>query len=230
MKNRRYLAASLTIAALIVAAPMLSPIAIAQTSAPDAGSARPAQIDPIAVGLAAASATDAEKSQADAIIKKAVADRDAIVPPAAAGDTSPRTPWTPEQREQLNAIQTKELADIKAVLTSDQQAKFQAAYDTARIARQAAPAVRALDEQVTLTDSEKSKVTPILGDYVEQVQKLRQDTTLDRDARQEKTKTLWDAAKAKIRPLLTADQQTTLDGIDSLRYGRGGGGGGGGAR
>ena len=62
-----------------------------------------------------------------------------------------------------------------------------------------------------LTDDQKPKILPILTDAAAQIKAVRADTTLERRAQGQKSRAIWDDAKAKIRPLLTADQQATLD-------------------
>jgi len=181
-------------------------------------------IDPIAVALAAATVTADEKTQIDVIVEKYQKERDTIVPPPAAGEAAAEPPrWTPPQRAQLDASEAKEVTEIKAVLSPDQQTKFQTAYDTAKITEASTPILAFLTDKLTLTEDELTKVTPIVTDFTQQSLKLRQDTTLDRDARRTKMNSLWDDTKVKIRPLLTPDQQTTLDTLTLPRGSRPGG-------
>jgi len=131
---------------------------------------------------------------------------------------------TPELRTQVNALQDKEAAEVKALLTPDQQTKFQAAYDAAKAQRGAGGQLASLAQRLSLTDDENTKIAPILLSMGEAMQTLRADTTLDRQTRMQKMTAIWDDAKTKIRPLLTPDQQKTLDDIRSIRGGGGRGG------
>jgi len=227
----RFLAVSVPVTALIVLATGFTHVVYAQegtpTTAPPATATLPqtsasASPDPITTGLAAASLTDDQKTQIDTIAEKYRKEREALSPPTTTTTERPRL--TPKQREQIAASEAREVTEIKAVLTPDQQTKFQTAYDTARVTQASAPTLAVLTEKLSLTEEEKAKVTPIVLEYTGEVLKLREDTTLDRSARQQKMTTLWDTTKAKIRPLLPSEKQTTLDGITSLRGGRPGGG------
>ncbi len=63
-----------------------------------------------------------------------------------------------------------------------------------------------LTNKLTLTDDQKTKLKPIIADQVTQMQK---DIDAQRQAMQKKI----EDAKAKIRPLLNADQQKQLDAL-----------------
>ncbi len=229
--RRSSIALSMSIVALISLSAGLTQTANAQNTATAPASSAPAQsvasADPVATAVAAVNPDETVKAQIDAIRAKYKQERDALSPATSADTAAGRPSWTPEQREQLAASEVKEVAEIKATLPAEQQAKFQSAYDAAKLAQASAPILALLSEKLALTEDEKTKVTPIVAEYVGQSQKLRQDSTLDRDARREKQTALWDATKAKIRPLLTSEKQTTLDGITPPRGGRPGTNGGG---
>lgn len=80
--------------------------------------------------------------------------------------------------------------------------------------------VARIDEAVTLTADQKTKVTAILTKVQEKVAALPQEE------RREKGQELRTAANKEIRALLTPEQQTKFDAIPQGR-GQGGGGGGG---
>jgi hypothetical protein len=63
-----------------------------------------------------------------------------------------------------------------------------------------------LTKKLTLTDDEKAKIKPIILDQVTQTQK---DMDTQRQAMQKRI----EDTKAKIKPLLTADQQKQLDAL-----------------
>lgn len=227
---KRYLVAfSVSAAVLIPISTGLTRAVYAQNNAtaPAVAGQNPVvpRIDPIVVAVAAVNPTDSVKTQIDGIIEKYRKEREALSPALTTGAQQGRPPFTPEQREKLATLEGKEIAEIKAALPTDQQAKFQTAYDAAKITQTSAPILALLSERLSLTEDEKTKITPIVAEFAEQSQKLRQDSSLDRDARREKQTALWEATKAKIRPLLPTEKQTTLDGITLPRGGRPGGNG-----
>ena len=68
-------------------------------------------------------------------------------------------------------------------------------------------------EQLNLTPEQKAKVQPIIDQATPQIENIRREAM-------QKTKALMDNAMAQIRPLLTPEQQKTLD--DSQNNRRGG--------
>jgi len=194
-----------------------SPV-FAQNAPPTTNTAPPAngarvrggqrQGNPLETALKAVDLTADQKTKIKAIAEKFKADMAAI--------TDRRSP---EGRAKVRTLNEQTLASVKAVLTSEQQPKFQAAYDEALAWR--SPYGRAL-EQLQLSSDEKSKVTPILVAQMSDVEKMRQDTSIRGAARREKMAAMVTDLKAKIRPLLTADHQTQLDSLD-LAARRGGG-------
>ncbi len=82
-----------------------------------------------------------------------------------------------------------------------------------------------MTESLNLTPDQKTKIQPILDDAQPKMEAIHRDAM-------EKSKALMEETKTKIRPLLTAEQQKTLDemknnrrGGHKGRHGRGGGGG-----
>ena len=63
-----------------------------------------------------------------------------------------------------------------------------------------------LSSRLTLTDDEKAKIKPILEQQAAQMQK-------DRDAQHQVTQKAIEDTRAKIKPLLTPDQQKALDAL-----------------
>ncbi len=186
---------------------------------------------PLMVAIKAASVTDAQEDQIKTISQKYRDQlqelRKSSTPDAGAAATpSARPQVSPETRAKMTELEDKQAAEVKAILTPEQQPKFQAAYDAAK-AEQASNAVfGGVMQQLELTDEQKAKIAPILKDATPELTKLRADTTMDRKAKNEKTMEIWTSLKEKIRPILTADQQKKLDDIKNLR----GGGNRGGAR
>jgi Spy/CpxP family protein refolding chaperone len=65
-----------------------------------------------------------------------------------------------------------------------------------------------LTKALDLTADQQAKIKPILDTLHTQVQAIRQDTTLDRQAQMPKIKDARDAANTQINAILTPDQQT----------------------
>ena len=74
-------------------------------------------------------------------------------------------------------------------------------------------------EQLNLTPEQKAKVQPIVDQATPQIENIRREAM-------QKTKALMDNAMSQIRPLLTPEQQKTLDDSQSNRRGGRGGHGG----
>ena len=89
----------------------------------------------------------------------------------------------------------------------------------------------AMATALSLTEEQKTKLKPILDEQTKQQQALREITSLSDEDRRAKGKTIRDEANAKIKAILTPEQQ---DKFEKMRQGgpRGGGrnGGGGGGR
>lgn len=228
MKLRNLLAfgASLTVLAGMLAG--VSDTAFAQQGQGRPGAYAGRRTSPLTVALKAAELTDAQQVQIKTISKKYRDERQELMRPAA-GDAAGggRGRVSPDLRTKLDAIEAKELAEVKAVLTAEQLTKFQAAHDAAKSEQGTNMLFGGMMQQLALTDEQKTKIAPILKDATPEITKLREDTTLDRKARAAKTMEIWNGLKEKIRPILTADQQKTLDDMKNLRGGGGGRGRGG---
>lgn len=70
-----------------------------------------------------------------------------------------------------------------------------------------------LTTQLSLTDSEKENIKPILDDEAAKMHEVREDATLSKDDQRAKNKIIRDNATQKIRAFLTPDQQKTYDSI-----------------
>ena len=74
-------------------------------------------------------------------------------------------------------------------------------------------------EQLNLTPEQKAKVQPIVDQATPQIDNIRREAM-------QKTKAVMDNAMSQIRPLLTPEQQKTLDDTQNDRRGKRGGHGG----
>ncbi len=131
-----------------------------------------------------------------------------------------------KNREMMQKI----TSDINAVLTPAQQTQFteelkkarQAGRQGVRLGGSMGPFGPML-QQLDLTDEQKTKVDPIVKEATDELQKVMSaEPQGPSPEKMEKQKAIVDAAKAKIRPLLTPDQQTKLDNYKERRPRQGG--------
>src|SRR5882757_3072192 len=71
--------------------------------------------------------------------------------------------------------------------------------------------LKALAEKLNLTAEQKEKIKPIIADEGQALKALRDDTSIERDAKRTKMHEIMQAHNAQIRPLLTPEQQAKLD-------------------
>lgn len=132
---------------------------------------------------------------------------------------------TDSQQRKLEGITLKLEADLLATLTPDQQAQFKAALEDAKkngTVTDEKPGkgrdpLASLRESLQLTPDQQAKVNPLLDqtrDKLTDLQKSARENRSNPDARKEaagKSRELVDDLRAKLRPLLTPEQQTRLD-------------------
>jgi hypothetical protein len=68
-----------------------------------------------------------------------------------------------------------------------------------------------LSTQLNLTEEQRVKIKPIVEDVFEQMDQVRQDSSIAEQERHEKMKQIHENAISEVKPLLTADQQKKLD-------------------
>ena len=81
-------------------------------------------------------------------------------------------------------------------------------------------ALQHMTKQLNLTSEQQEKVRPILENQFKQMQAVRQDTSLSRQDRMSKMRSLHQDTMSQIKPLLNSDQQQKLDQMMSQRQGR----------
>lgn len=64
-----------------------------------------------------------------------------------------------------------------------------------------------MKEQLNLTDDQTEKLKPIMQERRDKMQALRKDTALTQEDKMAKRKEIMDDSNAKIKPILTAEQQ-----------------------
>jgi Spy/CpxP family protein refolding chaperone len=109
-----------------------------------------------------------------------------------------------ERRTKMMDLSKKFRSDVDALLTPDQQTKFKQELFVI-------PTMNSLDRALMLTPDEKSKIEPILSDVAGKVDGMKG----------KERKPLMDEAKAKIREVLTPEQQTKLDAMKGMNGGGG---------
>ena len=70
--------------------------------------------------------------------------------------------------------------------------------------------VKSMAQSLALTDEQKEKVKPIIEEEIKKMEELSQDRTGAPEERMKKFRDLREATNAKIKPLLSAEQQEKL--------------------
>ena len=84
--------------------------------------------------------------------------------------------------------------------------------------------VNRLNQELNLTDDQKTKITAIYKDQADQMTKLREDTSLSQDDRRAKMMDMNKAANEKINAVLDKDQQKKFADMQERMRQRGPGG------
>jgi hypothetical protein len=79
-----------------------------------------------------------------------------------------------------------------------------------------------LTQQLNLTADQQQQIKPILENESEQMQAVRQDTSLSQDDRRSKMLQIHQNSASQIKPILSADQQAKWDEMMSHQGHRGG--------
>ena len=230
----------------VLACLALAPIARGQdTGQPQRPTSRPDPLANLKAQVDKLGLTDDQKTKAEAIVTKAVADLKA--------STDANQPKIDDLRKQMQAardanddakvaelrqemgklrvggrdIVTKAEADLKALLTPDQLKKLDQIQFDARVARGrdlGSLALRNADK-LTLTDDEKTKITALAKAFQDALAKITPGAADGRKQMQD----LTDKLNTDVKAVLTDDQKAALDKIQADQpRGRGGFGNGGG--
>lgn len=126
---------------------------------------------------------------------------------------------TPDDKKaQIKDLHGKAGDAIMALLSADQQAKATKMHLVGlllappRVARAAAGLMFALSK-VGLSDQQKTTIEGIVADTRAAGKAIRDDTSLDKAAKQAKLTQLWKDNNAKVMAVLTPDQQKKLKAI-----------------
>lgn len=74
--------------------------------------------------------------------------------------------------------------------------------------------VKMLTEKLSLSDDQQAKVKSILTDSHQQMQSVRDDSSLSQDDKRSKMHSLREATNSKIRDVLTDDQKKKFDDME----------------
>jgi|SRR5215469_538553 len=70
--------------------------------------------------------------------------------------------------------------------------------------------LQTLSKKLNLSDEQKAKIKPILQDQMEQMKAVRADSSLSKDQRRAKIKSIHDSSHDRINTVLTPEQQAKL--------------------
>jgi Spy/CpxP family protein refolding chaperone len=77
-----------------------------------------------------------------------------------------------------------------------------------------------LSDKLKLTDDQKSKIKPLIEDEHKQLTALREDSSMSREEKHAKFRQIRTSTYDQIRPILTEQQQATLQQIEQERQQR----------
>jgi periplasmic protein CpxP/Spy len=77
--------------------------------------------------------------------------------------------------------------------------------------------VKRMTKQLSLNDDQQQKIKPILEDQRQQMQQLRNDSSLSQDEKFSKMRDVHEKASSEIKALLNQDQQKKFDEIQQKR-------------
>lgn len=133
---------------------------------------------------------------------------------------------TPEQRQQqIKALREANHQKMMALLTPDQQAQFKQLRQQRRGDMKAGGGHRARGlEALNLTQQQKEQIKPIFQSTRQQMQALRNDTSLTPEQRHQKLQEIRQNQQAQLKSILTPEQIEQLQQMRQHRGRRGQGG------
>jgi len=72
-----------------------------------------------------------------------------------------------------------------------------------------------LSKTLNLTDDQKSQIKPILEERQQKMESIRSDSSLSQDDRRSKARSLMQDSNTRLRAVLTDEQKTKLDQMQS---------------
>jgi Spy/CpxP family protein refolding chaperone len=131
---------------------------------------------------------------------------------SAAAKAAAKAEGTPEQKKvKASELRTKAIADVKALLSTEQAVKAEKDKLVERLVAGAArPDVRMYLPQLGLSPEQKTKIDAILKDEDAKLAALRKDQSLTPETRRTKIAELRKEVRGKIDAVLTPEQQAKL--------------------
>ena len=74
--------------------------------------------------------------------------------------------------------------------------------------------LKMLSDRLSLTTDQQSQIRPILAEMLRSFSKVRQDTTISPDERDQRIRQIHAKADAQVRPILTDEQRTKLEQLE----------------
>jgi Spy/CpxP family protein refolding chaperone len=123
------------------------------------------------------------------------------------------TSLTPEQRkQQIHDLRAANHQKVMALLTPEQQTQFQQLQQQRRVRGRAFHNGRRMQglQALNLTEQQKDQIKPIFQSTRQQMQALRNDTSLTPEQRREKLQQIRQSQQAQLNSILTPEQQQQL--------------------
>jgi Spy/CpxP family protein refolding chaperone len=205
-------ASVLALASFVFAQEAVPPAAAPQTQGPGHGKWRRGQRggDPVARRIQMMdrrfNLTDEQKTQLQPVLQQSFQQAQAI-----RNDTS----LTPEQKkEKLQQLRKTTHSQVQALLTPEQLERGKQAGAQNR--------VNFLSRKVNLTEAQKAQLLPIFQQQQQQMQSLRQDSTLSPEQKKDKARQIRQDTHKQVLAVLTPEQQQQLrSGVGGRRGHRG---------
>ena len=114
-------------------------------------------------------------------------------------------------KKQRQEIQQKYQAQIKAILTPEQQAQMAQMRQEHRNAPQAKAQHKGMKEALNLTEAQQTKMNALNKDFKTKRESLRSNTTLTEEQKREQMKVLAQQHRSEVKNILTPEQRKKLE-------------------
>lgn len=127
------------------------------------------------------------------------------------------------KREKIKELSASKKTQFQALLTSEQKTKMEQMQEKRKDAPRKgrghmAERPKRMKEDMNLTDNQKTQMRSLNESFKKQMQDLRADNSLDKDARSAKRKELAASHKEQVKSILTPEQQAKMQ--NNLEKGR----------
>jgi Spy/CpxP family protein refolding chaperone len=114
-------------------------------------------------------------------------------------------------KKQRQELQQKYQAQIKAILTPEQQAQMAQSRKEHRKGPEANGQRKGLKETLNLTEAQQTKMSALNKDFKTKRESLRSNTSLTADQKKEQMKALVQQHRSEVKSILTPEQQQKLE-------------------